>query len=141
MARFHPRAALAAAAATVATTLIAFGALGLVRPAEAQFGGGAAAGAANQLADGWGGPAPAAGRPADRRDRLDWQILENPGGPHWVVVVDPERQVLAVYQVDQATGEIILKSVRSVSDDLRLKQHNTSKPTPREVRAMLDESP
>ncbi|TWU00210.1 hypothetical protein Pla108_11560 [Botrimarina colliarenosi] len=79
-------------------------------------------------------PAPAGG------NRLDWQILENPNGPHTALIFDPVRQVFAVYHVDSASGQIMLKSVRNLSADLRLPQFNSSNPAPKDIQSMLDEA-
>lgn len=71
---------------------------------------------------------------------IDWRILENPQGPHAALFFDPVRQVFAVYHVDSASGQIMLKSVRNVSADLRLEQFNSSNPAPKDIQSMLDEA-
>lgn len=71
---------------------------------------------------------------------IDWRILENPQGPHTALFFDPVRQVFAVYHVDSASGQIMLKSVRNVSADLRLDQFNSSNPAPKDIQSMLDEA-
>lgn len=78
--------------------------------------------------------APAGGVP---QPGLEWQILEKPNGPHVAVVFDPVRRVLAVYHIDPADGAIKLKSVRSLGIDLRLRQFNSSDPTPDELESAL----
>lgn len=67
---------------------------------------------------------------------LDWQILENPNGSQTVILLDRSRQVLAVYEIQQDSGVINLKSVRKVSWDLQLEHFNTNKPTPQDLREM-----
>lgn len=62
------------------------------------------------------------------------QILPNPQGHYTAFVFDSVRGVLAVYMVDQGTGQINLKSVRQVSWDLRLEEFNTNKPLPSDLR-------
>ena len=69
-----------------------------------------------------------------------WKILENPNGPHTALIFDPVRQVFAVYHVDSASGQIMLKSVRNLSADLRLEQFNSGAPAPKDIQAMLDEA-
>lgn len=69
-----------------------------------------------------------------------WKILENPNGPHAALIFDPVRQVFAVYHVDSASGQIMLKSVRNLSADLRLEQFNSGAPAPKDIQAMLDEA-
>ncbi len=66
----------------------------------------------------------------------EWQILQNPNGPHTAILFDPIRQVIAVYQIDSASGAITLKSVRNVSWDLRIEDYNSNKPAPKDIRAM-----
>ena len=79
-------------------------------------------------------PAPLGGSPTQ------WKILENPNGPHTALIFDPVRQVFAVYHVDSASGQIMLKSVRNLSADLQLPQFNSSNPAPKEIQGMLNEA-
>lgn len=72
--------------------------------------------------------------------RLDWRVLDNTNGPHVAMIFDPVRQVFAVYHVDSASGQIMLKSVRNLSADLRLDQFNSSNPAPKDIQSMLDEA-
>lgn len=65
-----------------------------------------------------------------------WQILQNPNGPHTAILFDPNRQVIAVYQIDSASGAITLKSVRNVSWDLQIEDYNSNKPAPQDIRSM-----
>jgi hypothetical protein len=53
-----------------------------------------------------------------------------------LTVVDPVRQVICVYHIESSTGEISLKSTRSIHWDLQLPEFNTASPLPREIRAM-----
>lgn len=55
-----------------------------------------------------------------------------------IVVIDSNKQVMAVYQVDLATGEIKICAVRKLSFDMRIENLNTQKPLPQEIRALLD---
>jgi len=72
--------------------------------------------------------------------QTQWKILENPNGPHAALIFDPVRQVFAVYHVDSASGQIMLKSVRNLSADLRLEQFNSGAPAPKDIQAMLNEA-
>ena len=54
-----------------------------------------------------------------------------------VTLVDPQKQTMAVYHVDRATGKITLKSVRNVRWDLLLDEFNGTNPAPREIRALV----
>ncbi|QDT69681.1 hypothetical protein MalM25_26200 [Planctomycetes bacterium MalM25] len=74
------------------------------------------------------------------RAPIDWRILENPNGPHTALFFDPVRQVFAVYHIDSGSGQIMLKSIRSLSADLRLEQFNSSNPAPKDIQAMLEEA-
>ena len=59
-------------------------------------------------------------------------------GRQQITLVDPQTRTLAVYQIDQTTGAIALKSVRQVHWDFQLDDFNTTNPTPREIRAMAE---
>ena len=72
--------------------------------------------------------------------QTQWKILENPNGPHAALIFDPVRQVFAVYHIDAASGQIMLKSVRNLAADLRLEQFNSGAPAPKDIQAMLDEA-
>jgi hypothetical protein len=65
------------------------------------------------------------------------QFATSTAGPHTIAVIDPARQVLAVYHVDAASGAITLKSVRNLSWDLQMIQFNSDGPTPQDVRGGL----
>ena len=56
-----------------------------------------------------------------------------------VTVIDPEKQVLSVYHIDLASGEVVLKSVRNIHWDLQMTEFNGTSPLPREVRSLLDQ--
>ncbi|MEO0529559.1 MAG: hypothetical protein AAF266_03175 [Planctomycetota bacterium] len=71
---------------------------------------------------------------------IAWKILENPNGPNAAYIFDPVRQVFAVYHVDSTSGQIMLKSVRSLAADLQLDQFNSSNPAPKDIQSMLDEA-
>jgi len=97
--------------------------------------------ASDPTAQGWGdwpaqgGPTPATAVGTAPAGGLHWQILQNPNTPAAsVVILDPVRRVLAVYQVDSASGQISLKSVRKLAWDLELEGFNTKEPLPSEVR-------
>jgi hypothetical protein len=60
-------------------------------------------------------------------------------GRQQVTVVDPRRQVLAVYHIDRNTGAISLRSVRNVQWDLVMEDFNSGAPTPREIRSIADQ--
>ena len=56
-----------------------------------------------------------------------------------VTVIDPEKHVLSVYHIDLASGEIALKSVRSIHWDLQMSEFNATAPAPGAIRTMLDQ--
>lgn len=68
---------------------------------------------------------------------LQSHVISQPGRPHTVVVTDPVKKVIAVYFIDPANGNLDLKSVRNISWDLDILQHNTGDPKPQDVRAGL----
>ncbi len=63
---------------------------------------------------------------------------ESTGGGQHLVVVDTGEKVMGSYFVDGETGEIILKSVRNIRWDLMMEEFNGKQPSPREIRALLD---
>jgi hypothetical protein len=60
-------------------------------------------------------------------------------GRQQVTVVDPRRQVMAVYHIDRNTGSITLRSVRNVQWDMVMEDFNSGNPTPREIRSIADQ--
>ncbi len=54
-----------------------------------------------------------------------------------LTVIDPKLRVMAVYQIDDSSGEIVLKSVRNISWDLQMTEFNAAKPLPHEIRSLL----
>jgi hypothetical protein len=65
------------------------------------------------------------------------QVTATEGLPLAVTVVDPRQRVMAVYQVERASGEITLKSVRNLTWDLQMIGYNSGKPTPQDIRSGL----
>jgi hypothetical protein len=55
-----------------------------------------------------------------------------------LIVVDPETRGLAVYHIENASGEVSLKSVRNIHYDLRITEFNGTSPLPREIRSLLE---
>ncbi len=60
-------------------------------------------------------------------------------GHQQLVLVDPKSQVMSVYHVDRSSGEISLKSVRNVRWDLLMDEFNGNSPSPREIRALVEQ--
>ncbi len=56
----------------------------------------------------------------------------------FVTVVDPQRRVLSVYEINSTSGAVTLKSVRNLMWDLQLEEFNTTSPSPREIRALVE---
>jgi hypothetical protein len=56
-----------------------------------------------------------------------------------LTVIDPKLRVMAVYQIDDTSGEIALKSVRNISWDLQMTEFNAASPLPREIRSLLEQ--
>ncbi len=60
------------------------------------------------------------------------------GGPtRQLVLVDPVRRVVAVYQIDANDGSVVLKGVRDVQWDFQLRDYNGTRPSPDEIRALI----
>ena len=56
-----------------------------------------------------------------------------------LTVVDPQMRVVSVYHIDTASGAIVLKSVRNIHWDMQMVEFNGSIPSPREIRALLEQ--
>ncbi|MCO6047257.1 hypothetical protein NG895_25435 [Aeoliella sp. ICT_H6.2] len=84
-----------------------------------------------------GPPAPKASLPSDELPPGCLQVVSEPGGPIAAVVYDPQQQVLGVYHVDRATGAIELKSIRQISQDLKLLHYQGKEPLPEDIRNAL----
>ena len=65
------------------------------------------------------------------------QVTAENGQPLTVTVVDPRQRVMGVYQVDRATGEITLRSVRNLTWDLQMIEFNCGNPLPQDIRSGL----
>jgi hypothetical protein len=59
-------------------------------------------------------------------------------GRQQITLIDPRTRVMSVYHIDRASGEISLKSVRTVHWDLLMDEFNSDKPSPREIRSLLE---
>jgi hypothetical protein len=55
------------------------------------------------------------------------------------IVIDPKLRSMAVYSIDQADGEIALRSVRRMDWDLQMTYFNCKDPLPQDIRALLDQ--
>ena len=68
---------------------------------------------------------------------LHWMVE----GKHqeMVVLVDPTRKAMSVYQIDRASGAITLKSVRQCDGDLQLRGFNETRPFADEIRSMANQ--
>jgi hypothetical protein len=60
-------------------------------------------------------------------------------GRQQVTLIDPKARVMSVYHIDRSTGKITLKSVRNVHFDLLMEEYNGTSPSPREIRALLEQ--
>ena len=94
------------------------------------------------LATGGGQPTALAQRPTSYPATSQSQLiaLATPAGQKYqqVTVIDPAGRVMTVYHVDLASGRIELKSVRNITWDLQMIEFDTAKPTPQEVRSMVE---
>jgi len=82
---------------------------------------------------------PAYGPPIDvpahaNGSELFTQVTASDGQPLMVTVIDSGQRVMAVYQVDRASGEITPKSVRNITWDLQMIEYNSGKPLPQDIR-------
>ena len=58
-------------------------------------------------------------------------------GRQMLLVIDPERQVLAVYHIENVSGEVSLRSTRALGYDLQLEDFNAEDPKPAAIKKML----
>ena len=66
--------------------------------------------------------------------------LSSDAGPsQQVTLIDPKTQVMGVYHIDRATGEIALKSVRKIRWDLLMEEFNATSPSPRDIRSLVEQ--
>ena len=72
-------------------------------------------------------------------DQLIALSCETAEGRQQITLVDPKARVMSVYHIDRSTGEITLKSVRNVHWDLLMEEFNGTSPSPRDIRALLDQ--
>jgi hypothetical protein len=56
-----------------------------------------------------------------------------------MVLIDPRRKAMSVYQIDRNTGAITLKSVRQCEHDLLLRGFNENRPLAEEIRGMANQ--
>ena len=55
-----------------------------------------------------------------------------------VTVIDPKSRAMSVYHIDLSTGAVSLKSVRNIQYDLLMFDYQAVRPTPRDVRTLLE---
>lgn len=91
------------------------------------------------LAFAQGGPAQAQSGPLEAgvNGGFHTHLMTTQQGDGLLVVIHPGSQAVATYGIDATTGAISIKSVRQISQDLRIDALNTSKPTPEEIRESL----
>ena len=58
-------------------------------------------------------------------------------GRQMLLVIDPERQVLAGYHIDNVSGGVSLQSTRALGYDLQLEDFNADNPKPAAIKKML----
>ena len=61
-------------------------------------------------------------------------------GREQLTLIDTRQRVVGVYHIDQATGEMALRSVRNISWDLQMTQFNVVSPLPQEIRSLLQQN-
>lgn len=54
-----------------------------------------------------------------------------------LAVLDEKLRVLSVYEIN-SSGTITLRSVRNIGWDLQMEEFNSTNPSPREIRAMIE---
>ena len=59
-------------------------------------------------------------------------------GRRQMTLIDPRNRVMAVYHIDDDSGEISLRSVRAFHWDLLMDDFNGVSPSPREIRSLVE---
>ena len=87
--------------------------------------------------NGWSQPSPQ--RSAANSSSQLIAFSKEMGTSHQLVLIDSQERVMGVYHVNRETGEIALKSVRRINWDLLMEEFNATSPSPREIRALLEQ--
>jgi hypothetical protein len=85
----------------------------------------------------WAGAQGPAAAPVGSSSVVVINTATGQGDPQ-LVLVDTENRVMGAYQVSAQSGEITLKSVRNFRWDLMMDEFNGKEPSPREIRALLE---
>jgi hypothetical protein len=64
-------------------------------------------------------------------------VTGSDGEGQMVTVIDPQQRVMAVYQVERATGKITPMSIRNFTWDLQMIEYNSGNPLPQDIRSGL----
>jgi len=56
-----------------------------------------------------------------------------------ITLINSNTQMMSVYHIDKNTGRISLKSVRNIYWDMQMDELNAERPSPREIRNMLQQ--
>jgi hypothetical protein len=75
--------------------------------------------------------------PFEQGSTLMSHVTAGDGRELMVTVIDPQQRVMAVYQVDHATGKITPKSIRNFTWDLQMIEYNSGDPLPQDIRSGL----
>ena len=59
-------------------------------------------------------------------------------GRSQLTLVDTKSRVVAVYHIEPVSGELSLKSVRTIRWDLQMTQFNAVSPLPQEIRSLVE---
>jgi len=54
-----------------------------------------------------------------------------------VVVIDPQRSVMGVYDIGREDGEIQLRSIRNLNADLQMLEFNSASPSPADIQKSI----
>lgn len=65
-------------------------------------------------------------------------VQESETRPTRVIVIDPARRVMAVYEVGREKGEIKFLSSRNLSYDMQMLGYNSVDPSPEDIKQTLE---
>ena len=66
-------------------------------------------------------------------------VQEGDGRATRVIVIDPQLQVMGVYDISRENGEIQLRSIRRLSADLQMLEFNSGEPSPADIQSRLEQ--
>ena len=80
---------------------------------------------------------PISNAPASETEALIVSTVPIDSGRQMLLVINTETNILAVYHIENGSGEISLRSTRALGYDLQLEDFNAKDPKPAAIKKML----